>query len=105
MNLFGFNISISRPQLSNTPSLQLYFDALDPDPSRGRTRPSSLSASGGEGRGEVASSRITHHASRKLSRILMPDPANFHHIIEDNQLVGWRYSGFGPNTPLASQVF
>ena len=35
----------------------------------------------------------------------MPDPASFHHIIEDNQLVGWRYTGFGRNAPLASQVF
>ena len=35
----------------------------------------------------------------------MPDPANFHHIIEDHQLIGWRYTGFGRNTPLASQVF
>src|SRR5207249_8423648 len=35
----------------------------------------------------------------------MADPSSFHHIIEDNQLVGWRYTGFGPNTPLASQVF
>src|SRR5438046_1316770 len=42
---------------------------------------------------------------RKLERVLMADPASFHHIIEDNQLVGWRYTGFGPNTPLASQVF
>jgi len=35
----------------------------------------------------------------------MPDPASFHHIIEDNELVGWRYTGLGRNAQLASQVF
>ena len=45
------------------------------------------------------------HAPRRLSRILMLDPALFHHIIDDHQLVGWRYTGFGRNTPLESQIF
>ena len=35
----------------------------------------------------------------------MLDPARCHHIIEDNQLVGWRYTGLGRNAQLASQVF
>src|SRR6266481_5257651 len=52
-----------------------------------------------------SSSRITHHASRKLQRIIFLDPSHCHHIIEDHKLVGWRYSGFGQNAPLASQVF
>ena len=65
------------------------------------------------------SSRITHHASnpasgsaltshlapRTLKRVLILDPAHFQHIIQDHQLVGWRYTGFGPHTPLESQVF
>jgi phage portal protein BeeE len=56
--------------------------------------------------------RSTLHAStlnaptlRRLKRVLILDPAHFQHIIQDNQLVGWRYTGFGPQTPLESQVF
>src|SRR5262249_9275676 len=41
----------------------------------------------------------------KLKSILLLDPARFQHIIEDHQLMGWRYTGFGPQTPLAGQVF
>ena len=44
-------------------------------------------------------------ARKRLSRIIIPDPAHFQHIVEDHQLLGWRYTGFGPQTPLASQVF
>jgi len=65
----------------------------------------SLSASGGEGRGEVASSRITHHASRKLNRILFLDPAQIQHIVQDHELIGWRYTGAGRQAPLESQIF
>src|SRR5438552_1449321 len=42
---------------------------------------------------------------RRRSRIILADPAHFQHIIEDHQLIGWRYTGFGRQTPLASQVF
>src|SRR5207302_6091958 len=58
-----------------------------------------------EGRGEVASSFHQSHSRRRLSRILILDPAHFQHIIQDHQLIGWRYTGFGRNTPLPSQVF
>lgn len=40
-----------------------------------------------------------------LRQVLLLDPARFQHIIEDHQLIGWRYTGFGPEAPLASQVF
>src|SRR5262249_42567099 len=50
-------------------------------------------------------SRSTLHARRTLKSVLILDPAHFHHIIQDHQLAGWRYTGFGPNTPLESQVF
>src|SRR5437764_4129465 len=30
---------------------------------------------------------------RKLARVLILDPAHFHHIIEDHRLIGWRYTG------------
>src|SRR5258706_1453289 len=43
--------------------------------------------------------------NRKLARVLILDPAHFHHIVEDHQLIGWRYTGLGPRAPLASQVF
>jgi len=69
----------------------------------------SLSASGGEGQGEVAfssrSPRSTLPAPRRLKNVLLLDPSHFHHIIDNHQLVGWRYTGFGRNTPLESQVF
>jgi HK97 family phage portal protein len=42
---------------------------------------------------------------RRLKKILILDPSHFQHIIQDHQLVGWRYTGFGNSTPLASQIF
>ncbi len=42
---------------------------------------------------------------RILKRVLILDPALFQHIIEDQQLIGWRYTGLGLRAPLASQVF
>ena len=89
------------------------------------SNPSHPLSSGGEGRGEVASasrsfrslapsdgervgergSRTTHHASRKLKSVLLLDPAQFQHIVQDGQLMGWRFTGSGKNTPLQSQVF
>src|ERR1051326_6915558 len=41
----------------------------------------------------------------KLKTVLLLDPARFQHLIEDHQLIGWRYTGLGPRSPLASQVF
>ena len=41
----------------------------------------------------------------RLRSVLILDPERFQHIVDDNRLVGWRYTGFGPATPLASQVF
>jgi HK97 family phage portal protein len=41
---------------------------------------------------------------RVLSRILMLDPANFQHIVERSELVGWRYTG-SYNGPAGSQIF
>ena len=42
---------------------------------------------------------------RRLARVLLLDPARFQHLVEDHTLLGWRYSGFGEQAPLASQVF
>ncbi|HEV2207913.1 MAG TPA: phage portal protein [Verrucomicrobiae bacterium] len=41
----------------------------------------------------------------RIKSILILDPARFQHIIDNNQLVGWRYTGFSKDTPLSSQVF
>jgi phage portal protein BeeE len=49
--------------------------------------------------------RQGHESRPVLKKVLILDPALFHHIIQDNDLVGWRYTGGGPNTPLLSQVF
>jgi HK97 family phage portal protein len=46
-----------------------------------------------------------HESRRTLKKVLILDPSLFQHIIQDNELVGWRYTGGGPNTPLLSQVF
>ena len=42
---------------------------------------------------------------RKIEALLVLPPDSFQHVVEGNTLVGWRYTGFGPDTPLASQVF
>lgn len=44
-------------------------------------------------------------ARRRLKAMVMLDPAHFHHIIRDHELAGWRYTGFGPQAPLAAQIF
>jgi len=41
----------------------------------------------------------------ELKSVLILDPARFQHIVQDHQLIGWRYTGLGRQTPLASQVF
>lgn len=38
-------------------------------------------------------------------QVVILDPARFQHIVEDNQLIGWRYIDFSRNSPLSSQVF
>jgi HK97 family phage portal protein len=40
-----------------------------------------------------------------LKSVVILDPSRFQHIVRDHQLIGWRYTGLGPQTPLASQVF
>ncbi len=44
-------------------------------------------------------------STRRLQSVLISDPSCFQHIVDDHQLIGWRYTGFGASTPLASQVF
>jgi phage portal protein BeeE len=71
----------------------VYEDALTPNPSPNRI-----------GRGEMPR-QLAKSAKRRLEKILILDPSHFQHIVQDHQLVGWRYTGFGNSTPLASQVF
>jgi HK97 family phage portal protein len=42
---------------------------------------------------------------RRLQKVLILDPARFQHIVENHELIGWRYTGFGPYAPLETQVF
>lgn len=44
-------------------------------------------------------------AQPRLRSVLILDPARFQHIVEDNQLMGWRYMDYSRNSPLSSQVF
>src|ERR1043166_7718369 len=80
----------------------------DRNPNR-NLNPSSLAAP----KSDACGSRNTEHATRldsrsrrrQLEKVLILDPSHFQHIIQDHQLVGWRYTGFGNSTPLASQIF
>src|SRR4051794_727909 len=49
--------------------------------------------------------RVPIFEGRKLLRIVMLDPAQVQHIIKDNELVGWRYTGGACQGPLPSQLF
>ena len=59
----------------------------------------------GQIRGLSYAKSATEGRRRRLEKVLILDPAHFQHIIQDHQLVGWRYTGFGNSTPLASQIF
>ena len=54
--------------------------------------------------GSGSGSQIKNQNS-KLKNIVMLDPAQFQHIVQNHKLMGWRYTGAGPGTPLESQVF
>jgi HK97 family phage portal protein len=54
-------------------------------------------------RGESFRVPVRDSAGRVRS-VLLLDPARFQHVIQDNQLVGWRYTSYTRETPLASQV-
>src|SRR3974390_1939007 len=43
--------------------------------------------------------------SRRLKSVLLLDPAQFQHIVEDHDLLGWRYTRFGSQAPLESPNF
>ncbi|HSU54722.1 MAG TPA: phage portal protein [Candidatus Dormibacteraeota bacterium] len=49
--------------------------------------------------------RVPIYEGRKLARILMLDPAQVQHIVENHELVGWRYTGAGRQAPINSQIF
>jgi HK97 family phage portal protein len=49
--------------------------------------------------------RVPVFEGRKLKSVLYLDPAHVHHIVQDHELIGWRYTGGGSQAPLASQVF
>src|SRR6266404_1888797 len=53
----------------------------------------------------LESSAASSSSRRRLDRILILDPAHFQHIVQNHQLMGWRYIGFGQQAPLESQVF
>ena len=50
-------------------------------------------------------STALHLPGRTLKSVVYLDPSHMHHIIENHELIGWRYTGLGPKAPLASQVF
>ena len=46
--------------------------------------------------------RTPHSA---LKSVLILDPSRFQHIVQNGQLMGWRYTGFSPQSPIETQVF
>ena len=60
-----------------------------------------------------SSSSILSHSSHSalrtphsaLKSVLILDPSRFQHIVQDGQLMGWRYTGFSPQSPIETQVF
>jgi phage portal protein BeeE len=53
----------------------------------------------------AAPKRSDGGSSRRLERIVFLDPAHMHHVVENHELIGWRYTGIGHQAPLESQVF
>jgi len=49
--------------------------------------------------------RVPVFEGNRLKSVVILDPSRFQHIVEDNELVGWRYVDNNRNTPLNSQVF
>jgi HK97 family phage portal protein len=41
----------------------------------------------------------------RTRRLIVLCPDHFQHVVENNELMGWRYTGYGPEAPLESQVF
>lgn len=51
---------------------------------------------------------VPHYAGNgraRRRRMLVLCPDHFQHVVEDNELMGWRYTGYGPDAPYASHVF
>ena len=67
----------------------------------GSPLPSIAPSEGGSIRSHSAL-RTPHSA---LKQVLILDPSHFQHIVDNHELLGWRYTGFGRETPLESQVF
>ena len=45
-----------------------------------------------------------HNGRKRLDRVMMLDPEQFKHQVDDGKLVGWRYLARGPGDPMESQV-
>src|SRR5579883_494706 len=58
----------------------------------------------GNGQLQMANGKTTSGSGR-VKAVLILDPARFQHIVQDNQLMGWRYIDYARNSPLSSQVF
>src|SRR5258706_1025216 len=48
--------------------------------------------------------RVPIYEGRKLKRIAFLDPSQVHHIVENHELIGWRYTGSGSQAPIGPQV-
>jgi phage portal protein BeeE len=63
----------------------------------------------GERRSEMGDGRLEigkgQRRGPRLKSILILNPEHFHAIIEQHQLLGWRYAGPGAQGPLESQIF
>jgi HK97 family phage portal protein len=50
-------------------------------------------------------STVSPSNPRRLVSVLYLDPAQIQHIVENHELIGWRYTGPGRLAPLDSQIF
>jgi HK97 family phage portal protein len=49
--------------------------------------------------------RVPIYEGGRLLHVLYLDPARVQHIVEGHELLGWRYTGLGSQSPVQSQVF
>jgi HK97 family phage portal protein len=56
-------------------------------------------------RGECFRVPVYEGPGGRLSGVVLLDPDRFQHVVDNNRLVGWRYTDYSRNTPLSSQVF
>jgi HK97 family phage portal protein len=78
---------------------------LTPNPQRvGAGLAAPKRSEGGSAFGTGAGHSALRTPNSALKSVLLLDPADFKHLVQNHELLGWRYTG-SPNAPLDSQIF